>query len=105
MAAVLMVAPSSRVLPTPPDTIEEVKVSTADRRPTSMVLPVHGSAWWPSAAPAKQSGQHLKQVLLRNCSPVAAPTPRLNPVATPMFDKSGIDFYHLYVTDSSHISG
>jgi len=27
----------------------------------------------------------------------------LNPVGTPMFDKSGINFYNLYVTDSWHI--
>ncbi|HTB10016.1 MAG TPA: carboxypeptidase-like regulatory domain-containing protein [Bryobacteraceae bacterium] len=34
----------------------------------------------------------------------SGPNLTLNPVGTPMFDKSGINFYNLYVTDSWHIS-
>lgn len=33
----------------------------------------------------------------------SGPSLTLNPQGTPMFDKSGIDFYNLYVTDSWHI--
>jgi hypothetical protein len=34
----------------------------------------------------------------------SGPSLTLNPQGTPMFDKSGIDFYNLYITDSWHIS-
>jgi hypothetical protein len=34
----------------------------------------------------------------------SGPNLSLNPPLTPMFDKSGIDFYNLYITDSWHIS-
>jgi hypothetical protein len=34
----------------------------------------------------------------------SGPNLTLNPVGTPMFDKSGIDFYNLYITDSWHLT-
>ncbi len=45
-----------------------------------------------------ESWTSRKQLFTRS-----GPNLTLNPVGTPMFDKSGIDFYNLYITDSWHI--